>query len=40
MVRYSQNIVDKIFQPFLTTKPTGKELLGFSLTYDIIKAHG
>jgi len=36
-----QNIVDKIFQPFFTTKPTGKGTgLGLSLAYDIVKAHG
>jgi len=35
-----QNIVDKIFQPFFTTKPTGQGTgLGWSLAYDIIKAH-
>ncbi|MEO6820661.1 MAG: ATP-binding protein [Ginsengibacter sp.] len=36
-----QNIVDKIFQPFFTTKPTGQGTgLGLSISYDIVKAHG
>ena len=37
-----QKIVDKIFQPFFSTKPTGQGTgLGLSLAYDIItKGHG
>jgi signal transduction histidine kinase/ligand-binding sensor domain-containing protein len=34
-------VMDKIFQPFFTTKPTGQGTgLGLSISYDIIRAHG
>ena len=38
----SQKLLDKIYQPFFTTKPTGEGTgLGLSMSYDIItKGHG
>jgi signal transduction histidine kinase len=40
VVEKPQKVLDKIFQPFFTTKPTGHGTgLGLSLAYDILKAH-
>ncbi|MDP2414467.1 ATP-binding protein [Daejeonella sp.] len=36
-----QKVLDKIFQPFFTTRPLGEGTgLGLSLSYDLVKAHG
>jgi len=36
-----EDLKEKIFQPFFTTKPTGEGTgLGLSMSYDIIKQHG
>jgi signal transduction histidine kinase len=35
-----QKIIDKVFQPFFTTRPAGQGTgLGLSISYDIVKAH-
>jgi signal transduction histidine kinase len=35
-----QKVIDKIFQPFFTTKPTGQGTgLGLSISFDIVNAH-
>ncbi len=37
----TKHILDKIFQPFFTTKPTGQGTgFGLSFSYDIVKTHG
>ena len=38
---FLKKVLDKVFQPFFTTKPAGQGTgLGLSLAYDIIKVHG
>lgn len=38
---FPQKVLDKIFNPFFTTKPTGQGTgFSLSLSYDIVKAHG
>ena len=39
--RIPHKVLDKIFQPFFTAKPTGERTgLGLSMANDIVKAHG
>lgn len=40
-VGISKKVIEKMYQPFFTTKPTGQGTgLGLSLSYDIVTAHG
>lgn len=39
MIAFMKKIIDNIFQPLFTIKPT-RQLTGLSLSYDILKAHG
>jgi len=37
----AQNVLDRIWEPFFTTKEVGKGVgLGLALTYNIVKRHG